>query len=558
MSKKSGKKSSVLTKIWLGAAVIGIIASVAVGVVSYIVVKNYMMEEIRSKTVTTAAVAASKIDADAFETIREETGKDETFYSVHKNLSDFLEDETISYIYTLRLNGNSMEFVVDADPDEPGELGEQYDVEPEVIEAYKAGKAMALDEPYTDDWGELYSGYAPIKNSLGKTVGMVVTDCSTSTVNEKLGSLTRVILLTAALCLVAAMAGGYILAKEFKALTVIAIDSQEVAKGNLNISFNYTKNDEIGDVCRAIENNNLVVKNYINDIEKRLEAISHGDFSEKSEVDYIGDYTSIKVSLDKISHSLNTIFNGIEKASAAVFSGAEGVSAESGQLSESVSGQNTLIGEIVSGMKLLSDKIDHNVSRTDSAKSTAHLAAGAVAEGSGKMKQLLDAMEEITDASVKIQNIIGTIEDIAFQTNILAINASVEAARAGAAGKGFAVVADEVRNLAGKSAEASDETAALIERSVAAAKRGMEIAEGTSASLDEIVSCTEKIDKLIVEINSESHEQRSCVDDVNGRIGSVSRLVNSSAANAEECAASSQELNGQASELKNMIDEFKS
>ncbi len=560
MSEKisGSKKSSVMTKIWLGAAVIGIIVSAAIGVVSYIVVKNYMMSEIQSKTVTTAAVAASKIDADAFEKITEETGKDEAFYIVHKNLSDFLKDETISYIYTLRLNGNSMEFVVDADPDEPGELGEQYDVEPEVIEAYKAGKAMALDEPYTDDWGELYSGYAPIKNSSGETVGMVVTDCSTSTVNEKLGSLTRIILLTAVLCLVAAMAGGYILAKEFKALTAIALDSQEVAEGNLNVTFNYTKNDEIGDVCRAIENNNRVVKNYINDIDRRLEAISHGDFSVKSEVDYIGDYASIKVSLDKISGSLNTVFGGIEKASAAVFSGAEGVSSESGQLSEAVSGQNALIDEIVSGMKILSDKIDNNVSRTDSAKNTAHQTAGAVEEGSGKMKQLLEAMKEISEASGKIQNIIGTIEDIAFQTNILALNASVEAARAGAAGKGFAVVADEVRNLAGKSAEASDKTASLIESSVAAANRGMEIAKGTSASLDEIVSCTEEIDKLIIEINSESHEQRTCVDSVNEKIESVSRLVNSSAANAEECAASSQELNGQATELKNMLDEFRS
>ncbi len=560
MSEKisGNKKSSVMTKIWLGAAVIGIITSVAVGVVSYLVVRNYMMEEIRSKTVTTASVAASKIDADAFETISAETGKDETFYDVHKNLSDFLEDKTISYIYTLRLNGNSMEFVVDADPDEPGELGEQYDVEPEVIEAYKAGKAMALDEPYTDDWGELYSGYAPIKNSLGKTVGMVVTDCSTSTVNEKLGSLTRVILLTAALCLVAAMAGGYILAKEFKALTAVALDSQEVAKGNLNVSFSYTKNDEIGDVCRAIENNNRVVKNYITDIDKRLEAISRGDFSAASDVDYIGDYASIKVSLDKISYALSIVFSGIENTSSAVFKGAEGVSAESGHLSESVSKQNSLIDEIASGMKLLSDKIDNNVSRTDKAKNTAHQAASAVEEGSGKMKHLLEAMEEISDASGRIQNIIGTIEDIAFQTNILALNASVEAARAGAAGKGFAVVADEVRNLAGKSAEASDKTAMLIERSVSAAKRGMEIAEGTSASLDEIVSCTAEIDKLIVEINGESYEQRVCVDNVNSKIGNVAELVNFSAANAEECAVSSQALNGQATELKKMLDEFRS
>lgn len=348
-----------------------------------------------------------------------------------------------------------------------------------------------------------------------------------------------------------------LLKKMFAPMQDIADNSKRVAEGNLDVSFDYSYKDEIGSVCRAIENNNRVVKMYISDIEKRLEAISQGDFSLSSDVEYIGDYASIKVSLDRISDSLNTVFGGIERASAAVFGGAEGVSAESGQLSESLSKQNVLIEEIASGMKLLSDKIDNNVSRTDSAKNTAHRAAGAVEEGSGKMKQLLEAMEEISDASGKIQNIIGTIEDIAFQTNILALNASVEAARAGAAGKGFAVVADEVRNLAGKSAEASDRTASLIERSVSAANRGMDIAKATSESLDEVVSCTEEIDRIIVDINGESHEQRACVDDINGKIGHVSDFVNSSAANAEECAAASQELNSQASELKNMLDNFR-
>ncbi len=348
-----------------------------------------------------------------------------------------------------------------------------------------------------------------------------------------------------------------LLKKMFAPMQDIAKNSSRVAGGELDVTFDYAYEDEIGTVCRAIENNNHVVKNYIVDIQKRLEAISHGDFSVRSEVDYIGDYTSIKTSLDRISQSLSVVFGGIDRASEAVFGGAEEVSKESDELSASLAKQNGLVTEIASGMKVLSDKIDNNVSRTDNAKVTAHKAAGACEEGSGKMKQLLSAMGEISDASGKIQDIIGTIEDIAFQTNILALNASIEAARAGAAGKGFAVVADEVRSLAGKSAEASDKTAKLIEQSVSAATRGMEIARGTSASLDEIVTCTEEIDHIIVEINGESHEQRTCVDEVNGRVGTVSDFVNSSAANAEQCAAASQRLNAEALELKNMLDGFR-
>lgn len=348
-----------------------------------------------------------------------------------------------------------------------------------------------------------------------------------------------------------------LLKKIFAPMKDIADNSSRIANGELSVSFDYLYKDEIGSVCRTIENNNKTVKMYIDDIDKRLEAISRGDFSVVSDVNYIGDYASIKISLDKISESLNTVFGGIEGASEAVFSGAKGVSAESGQLSEAVLKQNDLIDEIATGMNFLSDKIDNNVARTDSAKLTAHKAADAVKEGSGRMKQLLDAMGEISDASEKIQNIIGSIEEIAFQTNILALNASIEAARAGAAGKGFAVVADEVRNLAGKSAEASDETAKLIEQSVSAVKRGMNIAEGTSVSLEEIVNCTREIDNIIVEINGESHEQRACVDGINEKIDSVSELVNSSSANAEECASASGELNSQASALKRMLDDFR-
>lgn len=348
-----------------------------------------------------------------------------------------------------------------------------------------------------------------------------------------------------------------LLKKMFAPMKDIAENSSRVAGGELDVTFDYSYDDEIGSVCRAIENNNRVVKMYIVDIEKRLESISHGDFSVKSDISYIGDYALIKESLDKISGSLNAVFGGIEKASEAVFSGAGGVSSEANQLSESVSKQTELINDIVFGMKELSGKIDNNVTRTDTARNTANQTAGAVEEGSAHMKQLLEAMNDISESSEQIKNIIGTIEDIAFQTNILALNASVEAARAGSAGKGFAVVAEEVKNLAGKSAEASKKTGELIERSAAAISNGMKIAEDTSVSLSEVVARTNDIDKIIIEINEESHAQRSCVDDVNGKISQVSEYVTASSANAEESAAASEELNGQAAELKKMLDGFR-
>lgn len=342
----------------------------------------------------------------------------------------------------------------------------------------------------------------------------------------------------------------------FRPLADVADSARMVADGRLDVHFDYAGSDEIGAVCRTIEKNNHVMKTYIEDISMRLEGISHGKFDTVSKVDYRGDYTEIKKSLDNISHSLGEVFNKIEGASEAVFAGAGDVSNGANRLAESVAKQTAVINEIVREVDMVSEKIGNNVTSTDNARRLAHETADSVRDSSRQMEKLLDAMNDISDASDEIRKIIGTIEDIAFQTNILALNASVEAARAGEYGKGFAVVADEVRNLAGKSAEASVQTSGLIERSADAVSSGLAYAESASRSLRNVVEHTNEIDGIIVRINEESHDQKACVEDVNSKIGIVAEHVYSVASNAEESAEASEELNGQASALKEMLQSF--
>lgn len=346
------------------------------------------------------------------------------------------------------------------------------------------------------------------------------------------------------------------LRKAFSPLRGFALEAKKVTDGNLDVYFNYNYDDEIGALCKTIEHNNYVIKTYIEDVEMRLQAMARGNFGITSQVTYVGDYLKLENSMDKISAELGEIFGGIDGASSAVYGGAEGVADGANNLAKSVSEQTVLINEIVSGIGAVADRVNANVVHTDNAKVISRDTAEAVDDSNRQMEQLLGAMNEISESSEEIKKIIITIESIASQTNILALNASVEAARAGAAGKGFAVVADEVRNLAGKSAQASEQTAKLIERSAEAVANGLRYADEVSESLKRVVEQSAEIDNIITGINDESHEQRAQIDRVSDKVNRVADYISSAASNAQESVAASQELNNQASALKNMLKRF--
>ena len=179
-----------------------------------------------------------------------------------------------------------------------------------------------------------------------------------------------------------------------------------------------------------------------------------------------------------------------------------------------------------------------------------------VGYGDQKMNHMLEAMDEISTMSNQIGKIVKSIEDIAFQTNILALNAAVEAARAGAAGKGFAVVADEVRNLASKTAEASGETAELITKALSAIEKGKQIADETADSFHAVTDDISDVATHVGVITEHSLKQKESIQQAAQGIDKISSIVQTNAATAQESAAASEELFGQAHLMRDLVGKF--
>ncbi|MCL2189405.1 MAG: methyl-accepting chemotaxis protein [Defluviitaleaceae bacterium] len=417
-----------------------------------------------------------------------------------------------------------------------------------IKDVFTTGSEVYFQQSVTSPSGDLliedYFIY-PIKNTQGQVVAVTVVNFDISATIAKTKKVSDY--------------------QNFEAADIANKLREGLSKGILDFTFAPEPHDEdtaaaaaaykqIGDtLSHAIS----VIKSYVDEINVKLTGIAQGDLTVRIDREYIGDFVSIKDSINNISSSLHKTMAEISSASVQVLTGAKQIATSATDLANGASQQASSIEELNATIDVISQQTQKNAGSAADASVLSEKSTQNAKDGNKDMQKMLDAMVEIKKSSTDISRINSVIQEISFQTNLLALNASVEAARAGEHGRGFAVVADEVRSLAARSQNAAEETNGLITDSNNRVDMGSNIAASTAEALKLIVSNADEVLQIINDISASSREQADAVGQVSVGVSQISNVVQSNSAVSEQTAAAAQELNSQAELLRQLVSFFK-
>ncbi|MDL2235370.1 methyl-accepting chemotaxis protein [Christensenellaceae bacterium OttesenSCG-928-L17] len=336
-------------------------------------------------------------------------------------------------------------------------------------------------------------------------------------------------------------------------LNKLTVAAENMAQGNLELDFDIGdhENDELGQLVNAMR---AMTENIRKQAEVAAE-IADGNFNVtlpvRSEHDVINQAVNTMVAQN------NAVISNVHSASEQVAHGSEQIAAGAQMLASGSTEQAALIQQLTAAILQIQQQAEENSTLAAQTFETTDITNRLMHEGLMQMQDTIDAMRAIENSSGTIARVIKVIDDIAFQTNILSLNAAVEAARAGQHGKGFAVVADEVRNLAAKSATAAQETAALVEESVRNAGIGSEVVVKTSKRLEEAGDIAQNNMEMMRRLGELSKKQSDAIFEITKSLEQISAVVQANSANAEESAAAAEEISSQSSFLNQVVSKFK-
>lgn len=438
------RKIAISTKFLIFIVVGTVFATVLTAFVSYTTLGKYAKKSFQEDAMSMAIAAAASVDGDALVAVdAEEDESGEAFESVLNSLRAFQTTEAVEFIYSMRYDSDTVfHFVVDADPEDPADVGEEYEAEEEMLIAWK-GQACATEEPSVDEWGTVYTGYAPVKDSAGKIVGIVGVDVAASNVSDTLFYLILNIAIASAVATVIVLIFGIVVSarmrKNFRRLNeaLMAIASDD---GDLTTDVSINTGDELEVIGGNFNKLLSKTRNTIRTVGDKCANVAESMDTIALRMDNSRENTT------KMNDTVSNLVAAMEEITASI--------REISEQTANVYADTKSIKEITS---VSTDCVENVDRKAIELNNLAMQAGDTLKKSAATIQQDLEIQQKKMKEVERIHSLTDSIMDISSQTNLLALNANIEAARAGEAGRGFAVVAEEIGKLANESNRAAEE-----------------------------------------------------------------------------------------------------
>jgi methyl-accepting chemotaxis protein len=337
----------------------------------------------------------------------------------------------------------------------------------------------------------------------------------------------------------------------------ISLTLSSLSKGDFSKRVEVETSGEFVTLKDAINQTIDNLDQFVGEVVSVQTKISDGDLTDFVKKNYQGKMAALKDSLNFSTQNIATMIAKVGAVTRLVSDEANTIADSSAAVSDRIQEQTLALESTSTQMEHMTQTVQQNADAASNANQMTQEAQEKLTTGVEIMGRALASMDQMTEASKKINDIISIIDSIAFQTNLLALNAAVEAARAGEHGRGFAVVAGEVRSLAGKSSDAAAEIKKLIENSVSISDESGRYVKQTSDALVEVNESMQQMSKMISEIASATRDQANGISKVNESIVEMESSTQQNAGLIEESASGSQDLFAQSEQLLQLVKGFK-